>query len=176
MENPERFLNLEIRRRIYDCIDGSPGIHFREIQRRVVIATGSLDYHLHFLHKNGLLRTEKEGKYLRYYPMTKNFDIEEKQILSLLRNDKIRHILIYLIENKRSLPTRMAEYLGVSNSTLSWYLKNLEEKGVIAQTKKGRFRIYRVKEPEKIVKYIIIHKSGFLDEIVDRFADAWESV
>ncbi len=174
METRERLLNLDVRRRIYNCINDSPGVHFREIQRRVGIATGSLDYHLHFLHKNGLLRTERQGKYLRYYSLTRNIEEEEKQALTLLRNDKIRHILIYLIENKRSLPSRMAVQLGVSNSTLSWYLKNLEEKGIIAQTKKGRFRIYRVKDPETIVKYIIFHKSSFLDAIVDRFAEAWE--
>jgi predicted transcriptional regulator len=176
MENSERALNLDVRRRIFECISESPGVHFREIQRRVGIATGSLDYHLHFLYKSGLVRTERQGKYLRYYSVTKHFDEEEKSVLLLLRNDKIRHILIYLIENKRALPTRIAEYLGISNSTLSWYLKNLEENGIITQTKKGRYRIYKVREPEKIVKYIILHKNSFLDEIVNRFAEAWEAV
>ncbi|MBI2580105.1 MAG: winged helix-turn-helix transcriptional regulator [Candidatus Aenigmarchaeota archaeon] len=176
MEAQDRYLNLEVRRRLYNCISQSPGLHFREIQRRVGLATGSLDYHLHFLHKNGLLRTERQGKYLRYYTVAREWGEEERHVLSLLRNEKIRHILIYLIDNKKALPTRIAGHLNISNSTLSWYLKNLEEKGVITQTKRGRYRIYRVKEPEKIVKYIILHKASFLDEIVDRFAEAWEGV
>ncbi|HLC76566.1 MAG TPA: winged helix-turn-helix transcriptional regulator, partial [archaeon] len=57
-------LDLEVRRRIYDCIVGSPGLHFREIQRRTNLATGSLDYHLHFLHKNGIIRTERDKNYV----------------------------------------------------------------------------------------------------------------
>lgn len=167
-------LDLEVRRRIYDCIVGSPGLHFREIQRRTGLATGSLDYHLHFLHKNGLLRTEHDKNYVRYYPLTKNWTEEEKDVLNLLRNEKIRHILVFLIEKKKSTPLKISEATFISLSTLSWYLKQLQQKGVITQTKKGRFRIYKVRDPELIVKYLLAHKTSFLDAVVDRFIETWE--
>lgn len=167
-------LELDVRKKIYDCIVKQPGIHFREIQRIVKIATGSLDYHLHFLHKHGVLRTEKYGKYVRYYALTKNFTQEEKDILSFLRQEKIRHILIYLIEKNGANPKDIVKGLKMSNATLSWYLKRLAESGMIAFSKKGRFRKYNVVDKEKIIKYIILHKRSFFDEIVDRFIDAWE--
>ncbi len=167
-------LDLDVRRRIYDCIVESPGLHFREIQRRTGLATGSLDYHLHFLHKNGIVRTERDKNYVRYYPLTKNWTEEEKETLNLLRNDKIRHILVFLIEKKKSTPLKISEATGISLSTLSWYLKQMSQKGVVTQTKKGRFRIYRVRNPEIIIKYLVEHKSSFLDVVVDRFIETWE--
>lgn len=164
---------IDARRRIYECIVSSPGLHFREIQRRLNLATGSLDYHLHFLEKNGMIRKEKMGKFVRYYAYTKTWEQEEKDVLALLRQSNIRHILIFLIEKKRANAQQISINVAISPSTLSWYLKQLTEKGVIAQTKRGRFRFYRVLEPAKIVKYLIVHKSSFLDSIVERFIDTW---
>jgi len=164
---------IDARRRIYDCIVSSPGLHFREIQRRLSLATGSLDYHIHFLEKNGMIRKEKTGKFVRYYAYTKTWEQEEKDVLALLRQSKIRHILVFLIEKKRANAQQISINVGISPSTLSWYLKQLTEKGIITQTKRGRFRFYRVVDSAKIVKYLILHKSSFLDSIVDRFIDAW---
>ncbi len=164
---------IDARRRIYECVVASPGLHFREIQRRLALATGSLDYHLHFLEKNGLIRKEKTGKFTRYYAYTKTWEQEEKDVLTLLRQNNVRHILIFLIEKKRANAQQISYNVGISPSTLSWYLKQLTEKGIITQTKRGRFRFYRAADPAKIVKYLIMHKSSFLDGIVDSFIEAW---
>lgn len=169
-----KFLELDIRRKIYNCIVRSPGLHFREIQRRLKLATGSIDYHLHFLHKNGLIRVEKEGNFVRYYPLTKNWSQEEKDILSLLRQEKIRRIIVFLVEKKKANATNIARFLEVSPPTLSWYLKQLTEKNIIRQQKKGRFRFYSLVEPKKMMEYLIAHKRSFLDKVVDSFIEAWE--
>ncbi len=174
MNDYQQPLELEVRRRIYQCIVESPGLHFREIQRRTTLATGSLDYHLHFLYKNGLIRTEKDKNYTRYYPLTKNWTDEEKAILNILRNDKMRHIIIFLIEKKKSTPLKISEGTGIPLSTLSWYLKQLQQGGSVTHLKKGRFRIYKVSDPKKLVEYIVAHKTSFLDVIVDRFIETWE--
>ena len=170
----EHVLDLETRKLIYECVRKSPGIHFREIQRRANLATGSIDYHLHFLHKHGLVRAEKSGKFLRYYPAEFSYGEEEKHLLGLLRQEKIRHILIYLIEAKRANASAISEDIGVSPSNLSFYLKALSEKNIIMQSKKGRFRFYSVKDAKTIVECLITYKASFLDKIVDRFIDAWE--
>jgi len=170
------FLELDVRRKIYDCVKKSPGIHFREIQRRAGIATGSADYHLHFLRRNGLLRAEKSGRFLRYYVTDTAYDHKEKELLDILRHEPFRHILIYLIENKRANALKIADKLGYSPSNLSWYLRHLLEKKIVKQYKRGRFRIYSIKNKEErkmIVKCLVAYKESFLDKIVDRFIDAW---
>src|SRR3989338_10189526 len=172
--NGQQHLELDVRRQIYNCIAESPGLHFREIQRRTNLANGSLDYHIHFLYKNGLIRTERDKNYVRYYPLTRNWTDEEKDMLNLLRNNKMRHILIFLIESKKSTPLKISEATGISLSTLSWYLKQLQTKGTITQKKKGRFRIYKVANQEIILKYLVAHKDSFLDTVVDRFIETWE--
>ena len=165
-------LGLDVRKKIYDCIAGSPGIHFREIQRQTGVAIGSLDYHLHFLHKHGLIRTEQDAK-KRYYPLTQNWSEEEKRVLALLRQRTIRHILVFLLRANKAPPSDMARSLDMSASTLSWYLKNLTEQNVVAYTKTGRFRTYRIVDPKTIVKYLIVHRASFFDELVDNFIDTW---
>lgn len=167
------FLELDARKRIFDCIEKSPGLHFREIQRRVGMATGSVDYHLHFLHKNGLVRTEKAGRFLRYYATNVQYTDDDKELLNLLRQERIRHILIYLIEKRRANASRIAGELGYTPSNLSWYLKLLQEKNVIKQAKRGRFRFYAVADKNRIIKCLVTYRSSFFDSIVDRFIDAW---
>lgn len=167
-------LELEVRRKIYNLINKSPGLHFREIQRRLALATGSLDYHIHFLYKHGLLRQEKDGKYTRYYPLTKNWGKQEKDILSLLRQKRIRHILIFLLERRSAAASDISTSLAMTPSTLSWYLKQLTEKNVIMLTKRGRFRFYSVADKESIIKCLVAHKASFLDSIVDNFIESWE--
>ncbi|MDO8625738.1 MAG: winged helix-turn-helix transcriptional regulator, partial [Candidatus Diapherotrites archaeon] len=62
-------LELGTRNRLYAIIEESPGLHFRELQRRSGIAVGSLQYHLDFLQKRSFVQTVREGKFVRYYAM-----------------------------------------------------------------------------------------------------------
>lgn len=174
MYTEKDFLELDVRRKIYDCISKSPGLHFREVQRRVELATGSLDYHLHFLHKNGMLRVEKAGRFTLYYPTNIQYDVSDKDVLSLIKHETTRHILIYLIEKKKRNAKKISEDLNVSPSNLSWYLKMLEEKNIIFHSKKGRFRFYSVVDKNRIIKCILAQKTSFIDKVVDKFIEAWE--
>ncbi len=174
MLNEESYLELEARKNIYECIRKSPGLHFREIQRRTVLATGSIAYHLHFLHRHGLVMTERRGGFVLYYPADRAFSSQEKGILNLLRQEKIRHIMIYLIENKSASASEMAGALGIAPSNLSWYLGTLLEKNIVSQNKRGRFRFYSVKDQNMIVRCLVAYRASFLDKMVDRFIEAWE--
>ena len=167
-------LELDVRRKIYNLIQKSPGLHFREIQRRMNLATGSLDYHIHFLYKHGLLRQEKDGKYMRYYSITRNWESDEKETLSLLRQKRVRHILIFLMERRSSSASDISTSLDITPSTLSWYLKQLTEKNIISLTKRGRFRFYKIVDKERIMKSLVAHKESFLDKIVDNFIENME--
>ncbi len=168
------FLEVDARKKIYECISKYHGLHFRELQRRTSLATGSLDYHIHFLYKHGLIRTEKAGRLVLYYPTNIIYDASDKEVLGLLRHGTTRHLLIYLIEKKKCNATKISQDLAISPSNLSWYFKMLEEKGIIAHRKKGRFRFYSVVDKKRIIKCLIAYKTGFMDKIVDNFLEAWE--
>lgn len=166
-------LQLEVRKKIYDAICRYPGIHMRELQRQTGLATGSLDYHLHFLHKHGLIRVEKSGRFTRYYSAMQAFSEEEKHVLSVLRQEKLRHIVLFLLQRKQANATRIAEQTGLQPSNLSGHLKTLEQQRIIEHAKRGRFRFYRVKDKEQIVRCLVAHRKSFLDQLVDNFIDAW---
>ena len=55
----EEQMALSPRDKIYSTVVKNPGLHFREIQRRVDIATGALQYHLDYLKKKHLIYEEK---------------------------------------------------------------------------------------------------------------------
>ncbi len=171
----DRRLDSEARKTIYGCISASPGLHFREIQRRLNLGTGTLDYHIHLLHRQGAIRSEKSGKFTRYYATDKLFEEKEKSILNLLRNENFRHIVIYLLEHRNPSASEIAAALGFSPSRLSWHLKALLGSRVVDQKKEGRYRFYRLNDPKGMAGYLKTHRSSFLDDIVDRFIDAWAS-
>ncbi len=166
-------LQLEVRKNIYDTICKYPGIHMRELQRQLQLATGSMDYHLHFLHKNGLIRLEKTGRFTRYYNAMEAFSEAEKHVLSILRQEKLRHIVLFLLQKKHANATNISEATGLQPSNLSGHLKTLENNGIIQYSKKGRFRFYEVKDKDMIIKCLVVHKKSFLDQMVDNFIDAW---
>src|SRR5450759_93938 len=92
-------LELETRRRIYEQIKKSPGIHFRELERRLEMVVGNLQYHLQHLEKRNLIRALNNEDYVRYFVKDKSLNETDRKIISLLRRSGCRHILLQLLTN-----------------------------------------------------------------------------
>lgn len=173
-EIQRKALELEIRQSIYSLISPSPGLHFREIQRRTKIATGQLTYHLNYLQKVGLIKTENDGEYLRYYAHIQIND-EDRRVLEFVRQKSIRHILLYLLENNNCNHDLLVKNLDIAPSTISWHLKKLIDANIVNKEVDGRKSIYSINNPELIKKVLIKYKESFLDILVDRFIEMWET-
>jgi len=166
-------LELETRRRLYDVIHASPGLHFRELERRLGLAYGTLQYHLEFLKKHGLVVEEKVGDYARFFP-TGFRSIRERELLSLLRQKTVRHLLLFLLEKQGVRNRDLAQRLKLSASTVSWHIGRLVASGAVEQEVKDGETVYRVSEPEAVIQLLLTYKTSFVDEIVDRFIELWE--
>ena len=164
---------LETRKRIYEEIVMNPGLHFRELQRRLGMQVGMLEYHLEVLKKNGLVVSKESGKYVRYYPNT-HMTREERKIIGLLRNEKIRNILIFILERGEVNHGELSQGLGMKSSTLSYYLNILVKEGVVEKDSRGRERYYRVAKEDEVASTIIRYRKSFLDYVVDNFVKMWE--
>ncbi len=98
-EGFQKALQLDVRKRIYTEIERAPGLHFREIQRRTSLAVGSLQYHLDYLQKHHIVRTQSEGKFVRYYSVRGEQVGEGPQMVSgqntmaFLRHESTRKII-----------------------------------------------------------------------------------
>jgi len=166
-------LELEARRRIYDAVVQSPGLHFRELQRRMGSAYGALQYHIEFLVRHGLIVEEKGREYSRYFPA--NFrNIRERELMSLLRQESIRRVLLLLLENPSSRNKDLVEALGLSASTISWHLGRLLQAGAVVSERKDGEAVFSVSEPDAVTRLLVSYKASFLDKIVDRFVEVLE--
>ena len=177
-QNPEKqeALFLDTRQRIYNLIEQNPGLHFREVQRRTGLAVGSLQYHLDYLNKKHLIRIEKRGKFTRYYSVQGHQLGDAQLTMSLLRQESLRKIMIFLLTKRRANNTRIAEALGLSPSTISWHLDKLVEAGLLEKKRKGRKIFYKIINPDQAANLLREYKKSFFDELVDNFVEVWDSV
>ena len=171
-DRDKKVLELDARRKIYDIVRESAGCHFREIERRSNLSTGSVKYHLDYLAKHGLIKQVKEGNNLRYFP--RDFSSENKKLMGLLRQKSIRKILVFILLNNNCNHEQIVQFVKLSPSTVSWHLKKLEEANIIGSVRKGRKTFYNIANKEEIVKLLITYRASFLDSMVDRVIDMWE--
>jgi predicted transcriptional regulator len=165
-------LELEWRRRIFDRITQNPGTHFRELQRLLDVPVGMLDYHLKYLEKRGLVASKSEEHYTRYYAESA-FDPASKEILSFLRQELPRGIILYIMMHPGCTHGQVLGSIDVTGATLSYHVKRMVTAGVVKAEKSGRETMLGVNEPEKVADLLITHRRSFLDKLVDGFVSAW---
>jgi predicted transcriptional regulator len=185
MKVQESPLELENRRHLYKLIEKFPGIHFRELFRKLDISMGSLEYHLQVLEKSELIYLKKEGGFTRYFVQGKLDEIDKK-LATMLRNDRLRKLLFTLILNPGISHKRLIKELNWPKSTISFYLKKLHNKDIIEErpilrdesepqigkTQKG----IHVTRPDKVIHLVVLYKSGFFDELSNRILDLVEVI
>lgn len=167
-----KILDLEIRRKIYNLILKSPGLHIRELSRELNIALGTLNYHLHYLHKRELITVKSDGGYVRCY-IAGEIGVKDKKIIGVLRQNVPRKILLFLLLHPSSFHRAIYIQLQLAPSTISFHLNKLVDLDIINCVKVGRQTRYQIKEPEYVSDLLITYRETFLDKTVDRFADAW---
>ncbi len=160
------------RDQIYSTIVKNPGLHFREIQRRVGYATGAMQYHIDYLRKKNFIREEKEGKFSRFYAVGEN--MVDTTIMNLLRQEQVRKILLLLLNKRRATIKTISKEFGMSNSTLTFHLKKLVDSGIVEERNTQGKTFYSIKNKEPIIEHLIVYKKSFLDSLVDNFVSIWE--
>lgn len=165
-------LELDTRKRIYELIESTPGVHFREISRRLDIPMGVVEYHLHYLLKKDMIIARKEGRYKRYYTEGK-VGSRDKRVLAFLRKEVPRKILMHLMLEPGSRHRDLKEELGVSGSTLTFHIKKMIKKGVVEEKEVEGGKGFFVIDPEAVSRTLILYKRSFMDDLVDSFTETW---
>ncbi len=165
-------LLLDTRQKILEAIYRKPGIHFRELARMTGLATGQLEYHTYRMEKAGLIRSEKDGKYTRFYPPIEYGDSVEN-VLRALNRPRTKEILEFLVENECATTEDLAKYLNLSASAITWHMKRLEEEDIVKTERRGKKKCYRANRPEAVARALQIHRDGLLDELAKKLAEMW---
>ena len=173
--NESSLLRQVERRRIYDYLRERPGIHLRKMQRELGMALGTLEYHLYRLERAGMVAVRRLGRFKAYYPEGM-VDLRDKDLLYFLRQEMPRRIAMASVERPGVTFQELAAWVPISPSTLSFHLQKLTKAGILVSDKLGREKTYRCPDADRVRRLIVDFRATFVDDLVDRFADAWASV
>ncbi|HZY69914.1 MAG TPA: hypothetical protein VFF67_02910 [Thermoplasmata archaeon] len=157
-----------------------PGVHLREIRRRLGIPIGTLDYHLYRLGRQGLISVRFQGGYKCCYPATsevENAPIPEpkKLLLALLRQAIPRSLILQLYLEGPSSPAEIGAAVATTAPNLAYFLRRLDAMGVIERGESEGKRIVRLTDP-KTVHQILLQYPPLPEGIVDRFVRFWSEL
>ena len=166
-------LELESRRRIYAYLVDNPGSYLRELQRRLDMPMGALEYHLLQLEKAGLVTVlQEENK--RFFPA--QMDAGDKRDLALLRQDALRRVCMLLLEFGEASHKEILTRTDFAPSTLSFYAAKLVDAGLVEKRKAGRESRYTLKDPGRVYGLLVRYRSSFLDRVLDGFLASFDAV
>jgi len=164
--NDCEILELEIRRNIYNYIIKYPGLHNRELCRKMNLSKSSLFYHLTFLKRRGLIVEKSDGVYKRYYP-AKKFGIEEMKIFNLLRQNIPLKIIMCIEINPDYSLIEIARYWNKDPRTIAYHIKKLNSVGLIESNRVGREVRYRTNKNDLLLDLLVSYQKSLLDENVN---------
>jgi predicted transcriptional regulator len=111
-------------------ITNTPGLHCRELARQLTIPYSTLKYHLNCLDKQGLIDTEREGKYLHYY-QANTICIKERKLVCVLRKEPAKQITLFLLTNGHASQKELSKNVQKRPTTIAFYLQKLLELNII---------------------------------------------
>jgi len=179
----KKYLNsIKNRKIIYDYIKDHPGIHLNKLFRQLKLSDSTVRYHLKYLISHDFVADKKEKGYIRYY-VTYKISNYNKNILSHLRVDTKRNILLYILIFACASEKELAKSLDKTDSTINYHLEKLIDECIveIAFVKKNlvqvdfhivkyikrdtdnREKIYKLKDPYLIFDTFISYKDTFFD-------------
>jgi predicted transcriptional regulator len=171
-DDEEDVLELETRKEIFEHVRANPGVHFSQLKRDLEMETGLLQHHLRTLEDYDVLTSEDHQGKRRLF-VAQELDEEERAILSSLRYETTRHILLFLLEERKARNREIAEELGVSPATVSWHVSRLVENGIVSEVRDGRTTRYTVTDEELTMQLLVRYRESFVDRAVDNVIDFW---
>lgn len=153
---------------ILHCVQGLPGIHLRRIEREVSLPLGQVLYHLERLERMGLLVSARDSGFRRYFPAGE-VARAEKPVLSALRQEPARRILLGLLRAGPCTHKEIQARVGSAASTLSFHLQRLVASGVLVRERLGTANLYSLADPATTRRELILYRESFRDPEVDRY-------
>jgi DNA-binding transcriptional ArsR family regulator len=133
----------EVRAGICRYLRGSPGAHFRDLQRQLGLSPGQAAHHLRVLERDGLIVERRQGRYIHYFPA--GTPAEARGPLGALRHPK-RRALVGVLERGPCTLRDLGLRANVPPSTLHHHVRVLREAGVI-EARGVRPRLWALVQP-----------------------------
>jgi len=174
-------LETETRRRIFEAVCKFPGIHMRELSREVQLQKNLVDYHLEYLEKNEVVRSESDGQFKRYFPLQAPdakgngavVSASDKTTVMLLRQPVPFRVVVLLARRGCMSHKDLSKELRKSPATLSHHLDKLLRAGVVLPNPDGRG--YLLADEKKIAR-ILMSFTPMPSLLANGFLDIWEDL
>ncbi|ASI99015.1 winged helix-turn-helix transcriptional regulator [Thermococcus celer] len=156
---------------VLEFIKENPGLNFNELSRRLGLAKGDLQYHVHRLEKLGLITSRRSGLKRHYFPVG-IFDESEKDVLTLLSSENLRGIVMFMITKPGVTQKELCDELDLSAPTVNYYVDKLEKLHLVRSIKDGKFvKYYFTGDAELFIKLIQNYYPSLLERWADRIVD-----
>ncbi|WP_440946918.1 winged helix-turn-helix transcriptional regulator [Methanosarcina sp. T3] len=149
--NPGNVLENSSRFRVYGYIQTKPGAYISEIVEHVGLDGEIVKYHVKTLKAKKKIEAYKDGGKTRYFGNLLVYDEDEKKVFSALQNQTNKKIIEEIMDERCNTNVALAHEIGVSRPTVSWYIKNLREIGLVMEIKDGKNIIYRITPEYKLL-------------------------
>jgi DNA-binding transcriptional ArsR family regulator len=145
------------RRRLYDTVKAEPGLHVNELRRRLKMSPSSIEYHLAVLTGAGLVVSEDDGRYKRFYANGAGLGLNpgspnSRNALGALRRPHARAIVQHLLDRGEGTAREVSRALSLHESAASRRLDHLERAGLLLSERVGRERRYQVRNRDGALK------------------------
>lgn len=124
-----------------------PGSTMYEIARSLGINKGTVRYHLFILGVNHRIASHKaDKKFVRYFPNSNTYSGEEQHIMSLMRRDPIRNVIVALLRKPGLSNVELSKELNLPESAMSKQMKDLCSRGIVDKRRLDGGVSYSIRE------------------------------
>lgn len=141
---PGNVLENSSRYKVYGYIKTKPGAYISEIVEQIGLDRETVKYHIKTLKAKKKIEAYRDGGKTRYFENLLVYNEDEKKVISALQNMTNKKIISEIMKESCNTNVTLAREIGVSRPTVSWYIKNLREVGLIIEIKEGKKVIYRI--------------------------------
>ena len=163
---------LENRQVIYHYVSDNPGSHLRKISRELDMKMGTLRYHLDYLEKKELISSRKERN-LKVYFVPKKIGFKQRNISPILQQKRLRDIVLVILDAPGSSHRKIATKLELPPSSLSGYIKILEDRRVAYHERMGREKRYYLFDERLVAETLMHYSKSFWDPLVDSILELY---
>jgi len=117
--------------RILGIIETVPGVHYRRIKETLSLGNGACAYHLRRLEKEGVIRSERDGVFKRFYPT-----MQKKRGTSILALSEIKQDIIKVLQRQPGASlTEIAYLLDQRKQRIDYHLKQMVRNKTVRKEK-----------------------------------------
>lgn len=130
-------LEHPLRRQVVRAVRDRPGLHLQDIVDQNDASRSAVHYHVKVLVDEGVLRSERHGKYRCYFPRSIHYDERERARLAAFATPTKSRIIAYLRRHPNANQAAIAEAVDREPTTVHDHLARLDDLGLVESEPDG---------------------------------------